>query len=227
MTDLHPALQPIAEPKYMTRAERHAQIVGITFQELGHKYVDDETGYVPPSVTGVLKAGGAVNYEWCRQWALERGSHAHTAIHYALELSGGARLNWATLDPRLRGYVAAAIACLKHLDAETVGVEQVVYSRLFRYAGKFDWLGHIRGRSGFALIDWKTSIKAIPGTALQLAGYADAYYENRRVRITERYTALLSEDGRYELVPHEDPMDGDVFRAFAAAYHWRDAHGML
>jgi hypothetical protein len=60
-----------------------------------------------------------------------------------------------------------------------LAVEQIVYSRLHRYAGMFDWLARDERESKpvYYLIDWKTSTQMQSHWDMQLAAYEEALRE--------------------------------------------------
>ena len=192
---------------------------GVTFDEAAHRYFVD--GKELPSVTHVLQAVGMVDYTFSTEYAMERGSAAHKAIHFDVE----GDLDESDLDPRLAPYVLAARCLRRDIKAETVGVERRLYSPTLRYAGTLDYLFKIEGV--LSILDWKCSQSPAPATALQVAAYAAAYEEETGEKIRRRYCAALSPRGTYELIPYTDRDDISVFRSALAVYHWRSERGLL
>jgi hypothetical protein len=211
----------------MTRAELHAREVGVNFDEACHEYtlpVVDVTGHKEgrgvkvPSVTQVLKAENFVDYTFCNEFARERGSRAHEAIHYLCEND----LQRESVDPQIDGYVTSAEAFLNDLHVEIVMAEAIVYSALYGYAGKADLFGYLRRRHALASIDWKTGAPP-PATALQLAGYAGAWQEMTGETVVERIAVQLTPGGPkpYRLTEYRDRGDLGAFRGAVASHNWK------
>ncbi len=113
----------------------------------------------------------------------------------------------------------ACLAARDWLDSnhfEPLAVEQMVYSRRHGYAGTVDFPSRIDGR--ISLTDWKTSAAIYPEYHLQLAAYAEAWWEMTPDSMPDRWLVRLSKaDGVFEtvLLPREQ-QDADL-RAFVAA----------
>lgn len=195
--------------------------VGITmleFDEAEHRYFVD--GSELPSVTTILRRAGLVDFSYCTEYARERGSAAHRAIHFEMQDD----LDWSRLSHTLAPYVTAARQCVTDLQCEIVAVERRVWHPTYRYAGTLDILVRQGGR--LTLIDWKTGDPP-PATALQLAGYAEAYeVESGGEKIRLRYACRLFPDGKYALTPYTDRQDFRVFAAAITTAAWRLRHGL-
>jgi hypothetical protein len=190
----------------------------LQFDPVEHSYSVD--GREIPSVTQILKSAGMVDFTFTTEFARERGSMAHRAIHYAMEND----LDDATVHPMLVGYVSAARAFVADLKLDIVAVERRVYSPSAGYAGTLDLLARLGGKLG--IFDHKTGPPP-PATALQLAAYADAYFEETGERISHRYAAHLHQDGRYTLTRYADRHDTQKFRAALTVAAWRKENGLL
>lgn len=189
---------------------------GLYFDEAAHRYWFD--GVELPSVTTVLAIAGLTDWTYCTEWARERGSIVHKAIH--LELTTG--LDWSTLPESLHPYVSAALQAITDLGGETVASERRIVSRLYGYAGTLDWLGRINGR--LTLWDWKTG-PVIPAYALQAAAYAEAFAEETGERVERRYGVRLNADGTYEVIPFTDRQDIVNFHAAVRVANWKRQRG--
>jgi hypothetical protein len=205
----------------MTRAEEHARLAGIDFDEAGHLYTIPDGGRRVPSVTEVLKDNGLVDYSFCTALARERGSAAHEAIHFDVE----GDLDTSSLDPIVAPYVEAARVARQALEVEPILAEAVVFSALYGYAGKLDLLAYLRGRRRLVVIDWKTGA-APPAVALQLAGYAGAWHEMTGEVVLERIAIQLQPAERIPYKLHEFSDRGDLgtFRGAAGCTNWRRKH---
>lgn len=193
-------------------------VAALEFDPAEHRYTVN--GLEVPSVTTILKDAGMVDYSFCQEFARERGSAAHSAIHFALE----GDLDESSLHPMLVGYVAAARQAVADMKLEIVAVERRVFSRSGHFAGTLD-LG-ARLQKKLAFFDWKTGDPP-PATALQLAAYADAWYEETGELVSHRYAIRLFHDGRYVVIPYTDRHDIVRFRAAVTVAAWRKEKGLL
>jgi hypothetical protein len=189
----------------------------IDFDEAAHRYVVDGAEY--PSVTQILAAAGLTDWTWCREWARERGSLVHKAIHLALTTG----LDWSSVNDAFHPYISAALQVIEDLNAETVLSEGRIFSKLYGYAGTLDWVGRVNGK--LILWDWKTG-PVVPAYGLQTAAYAEAYLEETGERVDRRYGARLNADGTYELIPFTDRQDIVNFHAAVRIAAWKRQKGM-
>lgn len=191
---------------------------GLAFDEETHRYWLDDAEV--PSVTTVLAGAGLVDWTYCNEWARERGSLVHKAIH--IELTSG--LDWASVDELFHPYISAALAALQDMRCETKVSEGRVFSRLYGYAGTLDWIGIVDGK--LSLFDWKTG-PTVPAYALQTAAYADAYAEETGQRVERRYAVRLKQDGTYCFEPFASRDDIVNFRAALRVVQWKREKGLL
>jgi hypothetical protein len=214
-----------------TRAEQHAEDIGIHFDQATHIYKRSD-GIVVPSVTQVIKDQQLANYDFVKEIYRDRGSAAHKAIHYAIEND----LNWSTVSPAIHGYVHAALNCLIKLDAEVIAVEGVVFSENYQVAGTYDAKVRIRKRRTIAQLEWKTCTTPVPAHALQTAGYMEIDAEMLRKLgrtdevMNERYVVRLAADGSFKM--DEFPAlshrrHAATFFGAVGAWHFRNEHHLL
>lgn len=213
----------------MTRAEQHAQEVGVNFDEAAHLYtlpvVDvfgkEGRGAIVPSVTQILKEERFVDYTYCDEFARDRGSRVHEALHFHCE----GDLDPASVDAEVAPYLACAAAFLADMNADIVMAEAIVYSALYGYAGKADLFAYLRRRHRLACIDWKTGTP-VKATGLQLAGYAGAWLEMTGEAVIDRIAVHLTpgQAKPYRLHEFNDRGDLGVFRGAAGAVNWRRKH---
>jgi hypothetical protein len=195
---------------------------GLYFDEPSHRYWLD--GVELPSVTQVLAIAGLTDWSHCGEWARERGSVVHKAIH--LELTGG--LDWSTLPESLHPYVSAELQAIQDLGAEVVASEVRIVSKLYGYAGTLDRVVRINGR----LVLWDTKTGPIvPAYGLQTAAYVEAIHEMQPdflggQRIERRYALRLNADGTYELLPFTDRQDIVNFHAAVRVANWKRQKGL-
>ena len=113
--------------------------------------------------------------------------------------------------------VSGGIDWLQSHTVEFVEREYLIYSRRYRFSGRFDGLARVDGV--LSLIDWKTSTGLYPEFRLQTAAYVHAYEEEHPdQRIEQRILIRLGkEDGVFD--PHvfdRKSLRAD-FNAFLAA----------
>lgn len=199
---------------------------GLQFIEDGHQYLLD--GKPLPSVTTILAEAGLTDWTHCSEWARERGSLVHKAIH--IELTTG--LDWSTVDELFHPYISAELQAIKDLDAEIVASELRVVSRMYGYAGTLDRLIRLprNGRRVLALWDTKTG-PVVDAYGLQTAAYAEALDEMKLPelngeRVKERYALRLKQDGTYSLEPFTDRQDIVNFHAAVRIANWKRQRGI-
>ncbi len=73
-----------------------------------------------------------------------------------------------------------------------------VASDLYKYHGTFDAVGYMN--KGIVICDWKTSSGIYPDMKLQLAAYAQAYFEQTNVKITRGIIVQVSKDKPYHRI---------------------------
>jgi len=202
---------------------------GLTFDAPTHTYVLD--GAVVPSVTGILKAAGLIDFSSIPPFVLEaaraRGTAVHAAIHY---------YNADDLDipaftdefPDCVGYLEAWIRFRELRRFVPVLNEHRLASRRYQLAGTADCFGLLDGAP--VLLDFATGRPQDVAKDLQTAAYytlalewaADgedpelaAFLARGVVR---RYGVALRRDGSFSLDPYSDPADFREFLALVDAY---------
>jgi hypothetical protein len=202
------------------------------FNEDAHRYTVD--GVEIPSVTQVLALAGLTDWSHCSEWARERGSVVHRAIH--IELTSG--LDWSTLPEPLHPYVSAELQAIEDLGAEIIASELRVYSRTYGYAGTLDRLVRLPRAGKSVIAEWDTKTgQVIDAYGLQTAAYAEALHEMAETdpeiaallggeRVRERYALRLNPDGTYKLEPFTDRNDIVNFRAAVRVAHWKRERGI-
>jgi len=197
---------------------------GLVFQEDEHLYFLD--GRPVPSVTQILAEAGLVNWEFVSEWARERGSTVHKAIH--LELTCG--LDWSSIPESFHPYVSAELQAIEDLDVEVIASEVRVFSRTYGYAGTLDRIVRFRKANYLALWDTKTG-PTVPAYALQTAAYTEAVHEMalpilNGERIKKRFAMRLKPDGSYSLEPFTDRSDITNFYAACRLVNWKRERGL-
>lgn len=189
---------------------------GFTFEEGAHRYV--YKGVPVPSVTQVLDRYSGLEY--VAEDLLERARQLGTHVHKAVHLFNEERLELATLDPVLQAYLLGWQRFLDETGAVVIHSEQRLLSRNNGFAGTLDSIVHW-GKSR-RLVDVKTATAHPRTVGPQTAAYAEAWKEVHGETIRERYSVLLTPDGRYNLKKCDDPRDWNIFRAALTLHRWLD-----
>ena len=186
----------------------------LEFEEATHTY--RVRGVVLPSVTQIIKPVSP-SFDMVDPATLEQKRQFGVAVHLACELVERGELDDSATHPRIMGCVAAWLSFLSDAQATVLASETKHYSPIHRFAGRIDRV--VDMRTGPLLIDLKTSDQAYPSYGVQTAGYAVMLEEE--FGKLQRATLLLSDDGKYRLVPHNDPADFAAFMGCLAIYHWK------
>ena len=115
-----------------------------------------------PSVTQVLRAVLSGSVWTATQWHMDRGTAVHAC---AAMIANGKAFEY---DPAIAGQVTACRQFFADMHPEVLSVEQQVYHEVYGYAGTYDLLAVIHGKT--VLVDWKSSMS--PVAEIQLGGYA-------------------------------------------------------
>lgn len=196
----------------------------LTFDEPTHRYTLD--GAVVPSVTGILKASGLIDFSGIPEATLEaarvRGTRVHQACHFLNE--DDLDLDQFRIDfPDYVGYVEGWIKFVAENGFVPIVNEGRIASRRHQIAGTFDTFGHMDGCG--ALIDYATGhpldvskdyqTAAYFGLALEWAEEPECDPRLREYLVNEkvirRFAVQLKRTGDYQLHPYTDPSD---FRKF-------------
>jgi hypothetical protein len=117
----------------------------IQFDEAAHLYT--VAGVERPSVTQILKDAGLIDTTWYTDEARERGR----AVHFATQFLDEDDLDWDTVLPQYRGYVAAweRFKAESHfiISRDSDGkllIEYLLFQPVSGYCGMLDRVGHHR-----------------------------------------------------------------------------------
>lgn len=201
---------------------------GLTFDAPLHRYTLD--GVVVPSVTGILKAAGLIDFSGIPLSILEaariRGTTVHQALHFLNE--GDLDLEQFRIDfPDYVGYVEAWQSFCAQRHFRAVLSEHRIASRRHQVAGTLDCLGELDGVG--VLLDFATGSPAAACKSLQTAGYellarewaADdpalaAFFAEHA--FIKRYAVALRKDGTFSLEAYTAVSDAREFLALNTAF---------
>jgi len=204
--------------------------MSLIFDDATHTYTLD--GQVVPSVTGILKASGLIDFTGIPESILEAARVRGTTVHQAIAYSNDGDLDLEQFRIDFPDYVGYLEGWLKFCDQRkftAVLNECRIASRRHQVAGTIDCLGELDGQA--VLLDYSTGIPAHVAKDLQTAAYLsfaldmsiDADADPRLVAffqrhaLIRRYAVSLNRDGSFGLHRYDDPGDFRKFLALAEA----------
>lgn len=204
--------------------------MSLTFEPVQHVYTLD--GEVLPSVTGVLRQSGLVNFDGIPPTILEAARGRGTAVHAAICYFNEADLN--VLDfcrefPGYAGYLEGWIRLMESGRLKTILCEHRVASRLHRFCGTVDWIGEFDGKA--AILDFATGDPTDAAKCYQTAAYLIAAREWSKEPgedilraffsdhpFVERYSVRLKKTGVLPTpMKYPDPRDASAFLTILSA----------
>lgn len=195
--------------------------MSLVFEPIEHRYELD--GVAVPSVTGILKASGLINFDgvppFILEAALKRGTTVHQAIHFYNERD----LDVEEFDrffPDYAPYLHAWISFCDQRRFLPVLNEHRVASRRYEVAGTADCFGVLDGAG--VLLDFATGKPQDVSKDLQTAAYLAIALEWQeddpalglffaKYPVVRRYAVALRRDATFRLEGYADPSD---FRKF-------------
>lgn len=232
MTDVIPHLSAISQ--VMTIAALLVCCVclvpGLTFDEPLHRYTLD--GVIVPSVTGILKASGLIDFSGIPESILETARRRGTTVHQAIDYDNQRDLDREQfrLDfPDYVPYFEAWLAFVAEAHYVPVFNEGRIASRRLGVAGTFDTIGLLNGQA--ALIDYATGRPEDVSKDYQTAAYLGIVLDwsaepecdpqlqafLQRWPSIKRYAVALKRNGAFTLHPYSDPADYRKFLTLVEA----------
>lgn len=184
-------------------------------------------GVVYPSVTQVLSI---VEKSFLARW---RGKYGNKRCDQKTRAATNIGSEWHSAvqnlvhgvppAPGVRKRVIDMLVPIQAWQGNTGFVPEVtevkVVSRIYGYSGTFDAVGKLllQYADELVMLDWKSSSGIYKDMALQLAAYAQAYFEETGIRITRGLIVLVSKDKPdHKLTVKEyDLTDGSYLKMFA------------
>ncbi len=205
-------------------------MTGLTFDELTHTYTLD--GQVVPSVTGILKASGLIDFTGIPESILEAARVRGTTVHQAIAYFNDGDLDldlFATDFPEYVPYIAGWVDFCGQRRFTPIVNECQIASRRYQIAGTLDCLGELDGEP--VLLDFATGNPDDTAKDLQTAGYfvlalewaehpeADPRLVDffSRHTLLRRYGVRLEKTGAFSLHPYTNPSDLRQFLALVEA----------
>jgi hypothetical protein len=204
--------------------------VSLTFDAASHVYTLD--GQVVPSVTGILKASGLIDFGGIPESILEAARVRGTTVHQAIQFVNEGDLDLLQFRadfPDYTGFLDGWLEFRAQRRFTPILTETRVASRLHQVAGTIDCLGELDGEA--VLLDYATGdptntcksfqTAAYAGLALEWAQTLDAdprltaFFEKHA--FVRRYAVALKKDGRFSLHRYDDPGDYRKFLVLVQA----------
>lgn len=189
----------------------------VSYRDSDHTYW--KGGVRLPSVSQVCKV--LHDYGDVPRDVLEAAAARGTAVHQACEFYDEGDLDMGSLDPRIAGYVEAYAAFRRETGFAPTSIEELVHHPALMYAGRLDRVGTFPNSPQPAMpwiVDIKTSSRALPSYAVQLAGYAGCFGTPHR-----RAVVHLGREG-YKVIEYADRNDWKTFQAALAVWRWKNAN---
>lgn len=181
----------------------------ILFDEEPHTYTFRGKRY--ESVTQAIRlAGLGDDFSHVPQDRMEYAQRRGRMVHLACQYYDEGDLNLASVHETIKGYVEAYVKFRQERPLKVVAVEQKMVNVDHRLAGTPDLICFINGRR--SVIDRKSSQYMSKSMGLQTAGYKWLWnWNNAKTPIHDRYGLRLEKNGKFKLIPHEDPDDEPAF----------------
>lgn len=176
-------LQVINKPALVPWAKREA--LELVREELKRSLSDPSAPVFSEEwIDQVIKAGLA-RPDKIKDDAADLGTLVHKYIDQVIQ-----RKIPTDLTPEMEPAVTAFINWWQDSDIQVVMGDTKVASRIYKYGGSLDALGRQDGE--YVILDWKTSNGIYDEYALQVAAYAQAFYETYGIRCAKGYIVRFS-----------------------------------
>jgi len=194
----------------------------LTFDNERHIFTLD--GVVVPSVTGVLKAAGLVDYSAVPPHFVEQARQFGSAGHYATQLYDQGNLDYDTLDPALRPYLDSWIKFREYHAFVPEIIEQPMGNKTYMFGGIPDRIGKRHGIQ--AVVEIKSTAVLGKEVAAQTAGQVILWKGKIDTKV-ERWAVRLTNEGLPEVVRYKDASDFSVFLAALTIANTKKKWGLL
>jgi len=204
--------------------------MSLTFDDATHTYTLD--GVVVPSVTGILRASGLIDFTGIPESILEAARVRGTTVHQAIAYFNDGDLDLELFEhdfPDYVGYLEGWLSFCRQRNFTPILNECRIASRRHQIARTIDCLGELDGEA--VLLDFATGDPANACKSFQTAGYAGlalewaqepdadprltAFFEKHA--LVRRYAVRLTKTGGFTLERYSDPGDYRKFLTLVAA----------
>lgn len=146
------------------------------------------------------------------EWNAQRGTAVHLALHYLEEN----RLNWDSLDERIKPRIEAYQKFRAQTNLTLLHSELSLFSKRYQFAGTID-----KVFEGIIIIDIKGTIE--PVVELQLAAYSLLWEENHKTKVRKAAAIELKDNGDYNMKWFNDLKRAQrIFLANLTIANWKN-----
>lgn len=170
--------------------------------------------YVIPSVTGVIKDNFGTP-PWYNDWYAQRGRAIHLAIHLLINN----KLDWKTVDDRIKSRVLAFVKFLNQCDLKPINSEVVYFNKYPQFGGTIDVI-FLNPKDKIIIMDIKSTLER--NVEIQLGGYCVLWDSNNNKKVQQSAALQLKDDGDYEIHWINDDIRNikNVFLACLTISNW-------
>lgn len=187
-----------------------------------HSYRYNEA--IVPGVSQILQRAGIVDLSAIPADRLLASQEFGTAVHIACELHDRGTLDEVILDPLLKPYLDGWKLFRQESGFEPEGIEEKLYSKIYRFAGTIDRRGKCRIDDNLMIVDIKSGV-VTPSIAIQMAAYEVLIKEHTGSKKTKRLAVFLNNTGTYKVQIYKDKGDVNIFLSALCIYNFKEKNG--
>jgi len=147
--------------------------------------------------------------------AQQRGKWLHSYME-KLATDTANKMKTYKAPKEYRGYVKALNNWFDVYKPHGNDVEVIVYSDLYKFAGRVDYVCTINSTKG--IVDFKTGKNLYREVGLQLVAYKQAYRESHYIEVEKTWAVLLQDSGEFMMKETNDNIYD--FAHVLAIYSW-------
>jgi hypothetical protein len=221
------ALDALERHKPMSTAPAIRPSYLLEFDEAGHRYFVN--GDEKMSTTQVLHWAGLIDTTWFKEWHRWRGSETHKAI---ATWNKAGKIDKRTVDPRIKGYLEAALKWQKDTQFTPLFVEERRYDPILDICGTADLIGYFQGSNQKVdvFVDFKTNDhrRGQATSRFQLASYGHMFSPTEVFRRMEVVLGPTGEYGPVNSFPVDTYIDDlNSFKAMVIVAKLRKEMGLI
>ena len=196
------------------------------FEEDGHKYV--QQGKNRPSVTGLLKQYGLIDYSMVKPDVLEAKRKQGSMLHGWTERYD--RLgedDMLVLPEAAIGYAQGWLNFRRQSGFELIDIEERLMTEFlgFTVGGTPDRIMRVN-RIHDLVLDLKFCAKPMPAWGPQTAAYTMMKFRKMQIGNTRRCSCQIFPDARFRLHWYDQESDADAFMSIIALEAWKQNHNL-
>lgn len=187
----------------------------LEFNEEEHIY--RLNGTIIPSVTQALEV--ITDFSKVDPTVLKKAQELGTAVHKTTELYDRGTLDLNSVHDKVAPYLYAYIDFLEDSDYQIEGIEEIIYSKKYKYAGMLDRRGRFprtTAKTSTDVLDLKTVAQMGPSVGPQVAAYGNGILEQKEFRKVSLYGLQLKGNGSYKLHKYKDEEWHRYFSTFVS-----------